>query len=290
MPLCSDCGKFLRSSSSYKYHIDHAVCKRGRSEPQCPYCHKSFSTTQMCQYHVDHSVCQKPEPEPEPETKKKLSLKVKTSPISQMSREELEHEVAQLRGENTALKEHPQTVNNTNNNNIIIFPTSFGKENMEYIKEKLGDVIKPILIEHTFQSIPQLIDTIHKNDKLPEYHNVYVANDRSQFAMVSNGKSFEYRPKQTIIDQIIEDKRTILNNYVGKNGQKLGRRVLSTYERYQEKLDEKDSPLLEQLELETAAMLLNMKSVIANDEKTRKLLAKVDRGQFQIGEETESVS
>lgn len=194
-----------------------------------------------------------------------------------MSRAELEHEVAHLRGENTALKEHPQTVNN----NVIVFPSSFGKEDMKHIQEILGDVLKPMLTNYPGRSIPLLFKTIHKNKKLPEYHNVYVANERSKFAMVSDGESFEYRPKKTIIDQIIEDKRSILNKYVDANGEQLGGKVLAKYERYQNKLDD-DPEFLENLEVEIASMLLNMKSVIANDEKTRKLLVKVDQGQFEL--------
>lgn len=276
MPKCTECGKFFTSSTSYNYHVSHKVCQQSPIEHQCPTCRKIFATKRTLQYHIDHAVCQNPEPE----TKKKLSLKIKTSPISQMTRAELEQALAQMKGENTALKEHPQTVNN--NNNIIIFPSSFGHENMEYVTEKLGDILKPLLTSHPFRSIPMLFDTIHKNEKLPEYHNVYMPSDRAQFAMVSDGKSFEYRPKKTVIDQIIEAKRSILNQYVGDNGQQLGSKVLRTYDRYQAELDKTNSTLREELELEIAAMLLNMKSVIANDEKTRKLLAKVDKGQFQI--------
>jgi hypothetical protein len=233
----------------------------------------------MCQYHIDHLVCKAPTPSPAPSPQPKMKLKLKAQNPQKIIND-LEKEVARLKGENTALKENPQTV--TNNNNVIVFPSTFGKEDMKHIQEILGDILKPMISNHTFRSIPILFDTIHKNKKLPEYHNVYVANERSKFAMVSDGKSFEYKPKKTIIDQIIEDKRSILEQYVEDNEEKLGGNVLAKYERYRNKLDEKDSKLREELEVEIASMLLNMKSVIANDEKTRKLLVKVDQGQFEL--------
>lgn len=263
MPTCSNCDKFFSSSSSYKYHITHKVCEKTHAEHRCPNCQNIFTTKRMCQYHIDHNVCQK-------DTKMKLTMK---TPTKQRSVAELEEEIAQLKGENKALKENPQTVNN--NNNIIVFPKEFGKEDMQHVKEILGDVLKPLLMKCPARSIPFLFDTIHKNDKLPEYHNVYIANERSRYAMVSDGKKFEYKSKKEIIEQIIEDKRSILNQYVNDYGERLGEKVLEKYARYCDNLDG-DPEIREDLEVEISAMLLNMKSVIANDEKTRKLLSKVD--------------
>lgn len=261
MPTCSNCERFFTSSTSYKYHVTHKVCEKSLTEHSCPHCQYIFTTKRMCQYHIDHNVCQKTSDS---------APKMKTSP-KQMSREELEEEISQLRGENKALKEHPQTVNN----NIIVFPSEFGREDIQHVKEILGDFLKPLLMSKPARSIPILFDTIHKNDKLPEYHNVYVANERSKFALVSDGKTFEYKSKKAIIDQIIEDKRSIINDYVDKNGEQLGKKVLDKYNRYCDRLDD-DPAVREDLEVEISAMLLNMKSVIANDEKTRKLLSKVD--------------
>jgi len=84
-----------------------------------------------------------------------------------------------------------------------------------------------------------------------------------------------------VIDQIIENKRTILNEYVDSNEEHLGKKVLDKYEKYQNRLDS-DSSFRRNLELEIAGLLLDMKAIIADDEKTRKLLQKVDEGNFEL--------
>ena len=83
----------------------------------------------------------------------------------------------------------------------------------------------PLVSKKPFQSIPCLFEKIHKNKELPEYHNVYATSEKSSYALVSDGERFCNRPKKNIIDQIIVDKRSILNEYVDSNDQQLGEKV-----------------------------------------------------------------
>ena len=251
MPVCHDCGKFFSSTSSYKYHTSHQVCSK-KKETITP-----------------------------PVTSGKIQLKLKAK-YDGMTRDELLLRLSHVEGKYEALKETPQNINN-NNNNIIVFPSSFGKEDMEHIQRTLGDILKPMITQHTFRSIPLLFDRMHNSQKLPEYHNVYVSSERSNYAMVSDGTKFTYKPKKTIIDQIIEDKRSILNRYVDENGDQLGEKVLAKYEKYQDQLDD-NSEFRKSLEVEIGGMLLDMKSVIADDDKTRQLLDKVHDGQYDFTE------
>lgn len=79
----------------------------------------------------------------------------------------------------------------------------------------------------------------------------------------------------------IENKRSILNQYIDDNGDQLGEKVLNKYEKYQDQIDE-NSDFRKELEVEIGGLLLDMKSVIANDEKTRKLLEKVNDGHYEL--------
>ena len=138
-----------------------------------------------------------------------------------------------------------------------VFPSKFGQENMELIESRIGEFLVD-MFKHPSRSIPRLFDRIHNNEKLPEYHNVYVSSERSNYAMVSNGRNFNYVPKKTVVDQIIEDMRVILNKYVDEHGDKLSNRVLKAHERYQDDLD--DNPeLRKELEVEICSLLLNMR-------------------------------
>ena len=87
---------------------------------------------------------------------------------------------------------------------------------------------------------------------------MYTQSERSSYALVSDGESFHYRPKKTIIDQIIEDKLTLLNEYIDTNGSLLGEKVLKKYEEYQNQIDG-DPEFRKNLEMEIGGLLLDMK-------------------------------
>jgi hypothetical protein len=250
--------------------MDNQVCFK--SQIVCQTCGKKFANRSGLTYHTQKKVCLKNSPIID--DKPKLVLKTK---YENMTKEELINKLSQKDGEIKALTEHPQTVNN----NIIVFPKEFGKEDMDYIQYKIGDVVGPLIKQNPFNSIPRLFTKIHNNTKIPEYHNVYSTSERSNFVMISDGKTFKHQPKKTIIDQIIESKRSIINQYIDENGDQLSENVLKKYDLYQERIDD-DSEFRKTLELEIAGMLLDMKDVIANDEKTHKLLDKVNEGQFEL--------
>ena len=270
---CLYCDKNLSSQVNLNRHVTKNVCRK--SDHTCPKCNKVFKRKENCVYHMKHNVCgDKPQ-------KPKLVLKKESQMNYAQLIEQLEktkNELNQMKGKYEALSTHPQTINN---NNVIVFPKEFGKEDMKYIQEKLGDILGPLIKSHTFNSIPCLFNKMHNNPKIPEYHNVYASSERSGYAMISDGVTFKHQPKKTIIDKIIEDKRSILNDYVDANGDQLGEKILRKYDRYQDQIDS-DSEFRKNLESEIGGMLLDMKSVIANDEKTRLLLDKVNDGHFEL--------
>jgi hypothetical protein len=282
---CSECGKSFKHFQNLEYHQSHKVCQKV-SPRICPDCGQMFASKQKCQYHIDHGVCSKRKTVPE--KVKSPSSQTEAEPESEteygsLSRGQLIERLAKSESRCQTLEEHPRTVNQVN----LIFPVAYGREDMGKVTEKLGDVFGPLLKNHPFESIPRLFSEIHKNRQLPEYHNIYTDSEQSKFVLISDGRGFEHHPKKTIIDQIIEEKRSLLNKYVDDNGEQLGEKVLKKYERYQEQIDG-DSDFRKTLEIEIAGLLLDMKKVIANDEKTRRLLEKVDRGDFEIPPDDEN--
>lgn len=260
---CPKCKKSFSTAHGLRYHIDHNVCQKNRFV--CSSCNKEFTTLKGLDYHNTNNVCTK-------NHTNKIKLKLlhkKICEYDDMNHDELVHELVYLRGKYESLKKSLQIINS----NVITIPKGFGKEDMKYIQQKLG----PIVTNHTFNSIPCLFDKIHNNQKTPESHKIIFTSE----CMISDGKEFKHHAKKTIIDQIIESKRSIINGYIDSYGEQLGEKVLQKYEQYQYSIDE-DSGFGEILELEIGGMLLDMKSVIANDEKTRQLLDKVDIGQFEL--------
>lgn len=276
---CSDCLKIFTTKRNLNYHIEKKVCVKNNKT--CVKCGHKFKTVAMFKYHKEKLVCEK-----KTDTQK-ISIKKKfVDKYESYTKQELLLELAHTRTELEILKDHPTNINNNNvqnniQNNVVVFPIAYGQENINYICKKLGDIVGPLIKDETFRSIPCLFEKIHKNDRLIEYHNVFTTSEKSSYASVHDGKSFSNKPKKTVIDQIIEDKRTILNEYVDSNEDQLGKQVLAKYEKYQDKLDS-DQAFRRNLELEIGGLLLDMKLIIANDEKTRKLLRKVDEGNFEL--------
>lgn len=270
---CPNCKKGFSNKKNLKYHIDHNVCDK--SNKKCPKCNHQFCDKPSLRYHMNNKVCEK-----------KYHITLKSSMTHEkyqsLSKDDLILKLVNLEGKYESLQENPQNIQNIQNN--IVFPTAYGKEDIDYVCRKLGDILGPLVKKKPFQSISSLFEKMHTAKQLPEYHNVYTTSEKSSFALVSDGDRFRNRPKKTVIDRIIEDKRSILNNYIDSNGEQLGEKVLDKYEKYQEKLD--SDPLFRRnLELEIAGMLLDMKLIIADDEKTRLLLEKVDEGNFELDQE-----
>ena len=269
---CDFCDKSLSSAERLRYHITNKVCQKPNKI--CPTCKKVFKSKQYCQLHIANNVC----------GKRKLNPITK-SKYENMSKEEL-IEILSHNENNMESPEKTQNItHNTNNinininNNIIVFPHKFGTENMEYINQKLGDIIYPLIKGPTHKYIPCLFEQIHNNKRLPEYHNIYVPSERSGYVKISDGETFRFESKKNIIEKIIDDKRSIINEYIEKNGDKITERALQKYDKYQDQLDE-NSTTRKELELDIVCALLNMKSVVDNDEKTRRLLETVVDNDF----------
>ena len=267
--ICEKCNQLFLTKKGLDYHTTKGVCAKIKN--MCVDCGVKFSSNQCYKYHVDHNVCKK-----NTQTSVKLIVQNKTP-------KEMSDEIIRLKGQIDILKEHPQSIinNNTNINNIIVFPQAYGTENMEHIKSVCGDILGKLIRKQTFESIPLLFAEMHNNNALPEYHNVYTRSEKSSFVLKSDGTKFKNHPKKSVIDQIIEDKRSILNQYVDSHEDSLGENILAKHARYQDTLDT-DIPFRKNLELEIGGLLLDLKDVISNDNQTRKLLEKVNIGEFEL--------
>ena len=252
MVKCLDCGKAFSTIYALNYHVNRHVCQKGHI---CPTCNRRFTSSGSLNYHITHNVCKIPNRKP------KLVLKV--------SHTDLLGELRRIKEENAQLKCRVKTLMEITKTPSVISPSEFGKEDMKHVVDVLGEFLGD-LVKYPERSISGLFDKIHNNVKLPEYHNVYTFSERSSYAMVSDGKNFKYMPKKLVVDQIIEDKRSILNHYIDENGAQLGRRVVKKYETYQDALDTNEQ-CRKDLEVEIGALLLNLKSVVSDNPKPRRV-------------------
>lgn len=105
-------------------------------------------------------------------------------------------------------------------------------------------------------------------------------NKRDPYAQISDGEKYVYASKKSIITQLIENKRHILQEYVDNNGDNYGEKILRRYQNYVDFLDD-DKEAQKDLEVDIICMLPNVSDVIGSDEWSKKLL-----GELKIWENT----
>jgi len=183
-----------------------------------------------------------------------------------MSKQELVNEINRLKGENKALIENPQTINN-NHINIVVPPAFLTMDNYPLLVKQLPNLLHNALSKHPANFISYLIKETNCNPERPIFNSIKITNKKDQFAQISDGARFIYASKKKIITQLIENKRQILEEYVGNNGDKYGEKILKRYQNYTEFLDD-DKEAQKELETDIICMLLNASELIGSDETT----------------------
>ena len=264
---CEKCGRQLKSQKAFDYHVIHNVCGNKHNH-KCPQCGSMFSSKQMLNYHTTHHVCEKIS-----QKKPKLTLKTQQNmDYSALSKGELIQELARKDGEIHALTEHPQTVNNNNNQiNIIVPPAFLTMDNYSQIVKQLPNLLHNALSLHPANFISYLIKETNCNPNRPIYNSIKITNKKDNFAQISDGQKYIYASKKKIIEQLIENKRHILQEYVDNNGDKYGEKILRRYQNYVDFLDD-DKEAQKELEVDIICMLLNVSDIIGSDEWSKKLL------------------
>jgi hypothetical protein len=257
---CPKCFKALASKRSLEYHLSHDVCQK--TAHICHICDTTFSSRQRLDYHISKNVCVK---------NNKIHIHLKDIP-EQGSYKDLYEENLRLKGENRALRENPQTVNNIKTEiNIGVPPAFLQTDNCQQISQQLPNLLHDALVKHPANFISFLIKETNCNPERPLYNSIKITNRKDSFLQISDGKKYVYAPKQTTISQLIENKKDILQQYVDESGDKYGQKVLKKYQNYVDFLDD-DKNAQKNLELEIICMLLNMSGIIGSDEWSKKLL------------------
>jgi hypothetical protein len=190
-------------TTKYKTHINDHVNRKNKCVPDkipliienrcehiCEYCNKLLTS------------------------KSNLSRHLKTCKVKKQN---LEIENAKLKEENKILKALNSKPNVTiNNNNLIINLAPWNNPRLpENVDKYYNEALKKL-----FLSIPTLIKQIHFNKDLPENHNICIKNMRSGIAKVYNGKEWESMDEKEVINYLINDYESTLEDYASENNPK----------------------------------------------------------------------
>ena len=284
---CHRCNKVFNRKSNYEYHVNrknpckindckiiqddcknfakqhhkivHMVSNSRNDELQnikCTYCDKIFKHKCNLSVHVKNRCKIKKQIENERESIYK-ELLCELQEIKETNFRII-NENTKLR--NTILKMKHNTINvhNTNNGvvtyNNTIKLVAYGKEDMTKLKQR--DIINALQGYGTEVALTKLI---HFNDKLPEYHNVYINNMKDKYAMIYDGNKWILKLKTNIIDNIYDTNKEYVEENLDEFVKSLNRSQINALNRWLA-TDETDEKIL-RIKDEIKMLLYNEKEI-----------------------------
>jgi hypothetical protein len=234
---CSLCNYSSCKKENVTRHINKKIpCGIGKRELVeipidiiCEYCNKNFSTsTSLFKHQKSHCP-------------NKLKI--------------LEDEIENLKKQ----LQEKSVVNNTYNDNRTVNITINYIDTKPNLPDKLCN---KLLTDTDFHKIvPALVKYIHFNSKTPENHNIYISNrnKNNKHLQIFNEGHWETVNKDTEIDNLINDKETILSDWVVEKGEKYPN-AHDKFNEYQEQKNEESIAKLIKEEVEL--VLYNNKHMI----------------------------
>ena len=210
-----------------------------RKKVECPFCNKIYSRkdnlkvhieTSCREYNIDYNLDNNLEENSSEETEsvQSNSLNIMNIPIvatdtitnlktqldyEKKLREKDREHIEGLKKQVEMLLDKVGDTYNTNTYNIVIKP--FGEENTSYIT---GDIVRKIIKDGPYSSIPKLLEYIHFNPEHKENHNIKITNKKQPYAQIFNGKKWLLQDKKQTIEDMSDKAFTIINkHYYGAN-------------------------------------------------------------------------
>jgi hypothetical protein len=145
-------------------------------------------------------------------------------------------------------------VNNSVNNNVNVTINAFGNENISYISHSFLDSLLII----PYSSVPRLLEHIHFNDQFPQNKNVRITNKKEKWAEINNGISWEFIPKNTLINEMITNSFNILETHYEEKGKEILSDIKKErWEKFSEDFYDEKPSTIKRLYNDTECLILN---------------------------------
>ena len=275
---CELCHSKFFSKQTLTYHLTHGVCTK--ENKTCPHCGFIFTTRSALLHHLSNKVC-------EGKTKPKIILKAhqqtqKPPEQTTFTNEQLALMLAQCQAEIKVLKERPHVIiNNTSNTihntntttttNIGVPPAFLSLEKYEYMSENFPNLLHLALAKHPCNFVLYLIQQLNCNPKRPLYNSVKITNRKDSYVKVSDGKKYVDMLKEKALDELIHNKRGLIQDYIDDNGDHYAPNTIRKCQDYAASLDD-NKKVLKELKQEIIALILNVSDDIETDEWTQQLI------------------
>jgi hypothetical protein len=151
----------------------------------------------------------------------------------------------------------PTTTNTTNigtqNNNVHITINAFGKENVDYITNKVCLQI----VNQVFNSVHTAAHIVFFNPDHPENHNIKIPNKKEPYAMVmKDNQKWEIMDRKKAIAEMTQKSYHVVEDSFGKVQDQVKPSKQDNFKKFRDKMDEQDPGLLKRLHNELEMKVL----------------------------------
>ena len=226
----------------------------------CELCKKSLSTKGHLKRHLKYN-CQKIKinsnfgdnklvkntKEYKNETEILKDLLIEQKKMFNKERKELYSQIDKL------LDKVGNTTNIQSNIKNTINLNSYGSEDLSHIT----DILKKELIKIPYEMIPKMIEAVHFNDNKPENRNISLSNIRDNKVKIYSEKGWIYKDKIETINDLVEGKYFILENFYETNTNYLENNNKKNYIKFREYFNSEDKELVSSLKKKCELVLFN---------------------------------
>ena len=255
---CNLCSKQFLTKGNYLQHLQRlTLCNNVNNLEKCQYCNKSFRNKYNRLRH-ESSVCQERIKQEEKQIQD-TRMKEMEEKNKKLEEKLLELEVMVKNGIN------PLTTNNSNNtnsnntttilqNNTFVL-NKYGYEDLSHISEN-----KMIhIFRNCFLSVPTFIKMKHFSTDKPENHNVYIADIKSQYALIYNGVKWMITDKKQLLHDMYDENCDYLVCEYKERKSQLDKTTLETFNKFINSKD--DDHIMNTVKENIKQMLYNEKDM-----------------------------
>ena len=144
------------------------------------------------------------------------------------------------------------TITNNTQNNISL--NSYGSEDLSHITDKL----KREFLQLPYGMIPKMIEKVHFSGTKPENSNIALTNKKENFIKIFKEGKWQYCNKEEILNDLIQTNYCRLDEFYEDICEgKLPDIYNIRYKKFQEKFDNDDQNLKEQIKQDSILILMN---------------------------------
>lgn len=245
MPFtCTICNIEFKSNANLQNHINNSKLHAKRCNNEVTYtcnCGRKYSHRQSLHMH-----------------KKKCQMKDSNGEEIHSRIAELEQQIEQLLlAQNTEKAPINNTTNNNTTigtqNNVHITVNAFGKENVDYITNKVCLQI----VNQVFNSVPTAAQIVFFNPDHPENHNIKIPNKKEPYAMVmKDDQKWEMMDRKQAIAKMTQKSYNVVEDSYEKVHDKLHPYKRDNFLKFCDKMNDQDPTLIRRLHSELEMKVL----------------------------------